>query len=193
MVTLIIAELTYEEIKKAYESSYRYEAVQNYEKAIHSLMPVYNEYPNGYTVNLRLGWLYYLWGKYRNSLEHYRKAMEVLPYSVEAKLGYMLPLMAQGKFSEVEKVAYQILQMDYYNYYANLRLAYALRMQKKYKLALEVCNKMLAVYPTDVSFLVELALAHIGLGNKDKAKLILGDVLILDPDNATAKELLKSH
>ena len=187
---IFIASLDYQQIKKAYEDSYRYEKLQNYEMAIKALMPVYKEYPKGYTVNLRLGWLYYLWGKYRNSIEHYQIAMEVAPYSVEARLGYMLPLLAQGRYAEVEKVAYQILKTDYYNYYANLRLAYALRMQKKYDLASEVARKMLVLYPTDVQFLVELALDYIGMGQKDKGYSILWDVLILQPDNETAKKVL---
>lgn len=187
---IFIAALDYQQIKKAYEDSYRYEKLQNYEMAIKALMPVYKEYPKGYTVNLRLGWLYYLWGKYRNSIEHYQIAMEVAPYSVEARLGYMLPLLAQGRYAEVEKVAYQILKTDYYNYYANLRLAYALRMQKKYDLASEVARKMLVLYPTDVQFLVELALDYIGMGQKDKGYSILWDVLILQPDNETAREVL---
>ncbi len=187
---IFIAALDYQQIKKAYEDSYRYEKLQNYEMAIKALMPVYKEYPKGYTVNLRLGWLYYLWGKYRNSIEHYQIAMEVAPYSVEARLGYMLPLLAQGRYAEVEKVAYQILKTDYYNYYANLRLAYALRMQKKYDLASEVARKMLVLYPTDVQFLVELALDYIGMGQKDKGYSILWDVLILQPDNETAKKVL---
>ena len=187
---IFIAALDYQQIKKAYEDSYRYEKLQNYEMAIKALMPVYKEYPKGYTVNLRLGWLYYLWGKYRNSIEHYQIAMEVAPYSVEARLGYMLPLLAQGRYAEVEKVAYQILKTDYYNYYANLRLAYALRMQKKYDLASEVARKMLVLYPTDVQFLVELALDYLGMGQKDKGYSILWDVLILQPDNETAKKVL---
>ncbi len=187
---LFLAALDYQEIKKAYEESYKYEKLQDYEMAIKALMPVYKEYPRGYTVNLRLGWLYYLWGKYRNSIEHYQTAMEVAPYSVEARLGYMLPLLALGRYADVEKVAYQILKTDYYNYYANLRLAYALRMQKKYDLASEVARKMLVLYPTDVQFLVELALDYIGLGQKDKGYSILWDVLILQPDNETAKKVL---
>jgi len=67
--------LSYDEIKNAYYRSYQYEKSGNYEDAIKSLMPVYNKYPDGYTLNLRLGWLYYLNKKYANSIYHYEKAM----------------------------------------------------------------------------------------------------------------------
>ncbi len=183
--------LDYQEIKKSYYRSYQYEKTGDYENAIKSLMFVYNEYPDGYTVNLRLGWLYYLMKKYANSVFHYKKAIKVAPYSVEAKLGYTLPLLAQKKFSEVESICYQIINTDFYNYYGNLRLSYALRMEKKYETAVKIAQKMLTLYPTDVNFLVELALSQFALGKKEEAKKIFLDVLILDPENITAKEYLK--
>ncbi len=182
--------LSYEEIKNAYHQSYKYEKIQDYKNAIRAIIPVYKEYPNGYTINLRLGWLYYLDKNYANSIYHYEKAMKVLPHSVEAKLGYTLPLLAQGKFSEVEKVCYQILSTDFYNYWANLRLAYALRMQRKFDIAEKIALKLLTVYPTDVNFLVELGLIKFFTNRKKEAKQIFKDVLILDPENTIAKEYL---
>ena len=183
--------LSYDEIKDAYYKSYQYEKTGNYEDAIKSLMPVYKSYPEGYTINLRLGWLYYLNKKYANSIFHYEKAMKSAPYSIEAKLGYTLPLLAQGKYADVEKVCYQILNTDFYNYYGNLRLSFVLRMQKKYDIAEKVINKMLVIYPTDLNFLLELGLLKFFTGKKDEAKKILRDLLILDPENVTAKEYLE--
>ncbi len=183
--------IEYEDIKNAYYRSYQYEKSGNYEDAIKALIPVYKEYPNGYTINLRLGWLYYLDKKYANSIYHYEKAMKLLPSSVEAKLGYTLPLLSQNRYSDVEKVCYQILNIDFYNYYGNLRLSFVLRMQNKFTLAEKVINKMLALYPTDTNFLVELGLLKFATGKKEEAKKIFNDVLILDPENVIAREYLK--
>ncbi|WP_457640121.1 tetratricopeptide repeat protein [Persephonella sp.] len=183
--------LDYEEIKKSYYRSYQYEKTGDYENAVKALSFVYNEYPDSYTVNLRLGWLYYLMKKYANSVFHYEKAIKAAPYSVEAKLGLTLPLLAQQKFSDVEKVCYQILKTDYYSYYGNLRLSYVLRAQKKFKEAKSVDIKMLTLYPTDVNFLLELALSEFYMGNKKDAQKLFKDILILDPENPTAKEYLK--
>ena len=182
--------LSINEIKNAYYNSYKYEIAGDYKDAIRSLMVVYKSYPNGYTVNLRLGWLYYLDRKYSNSIYHYKKAVKVMPYSVEAKLGLTLPLLAQGKFNSVEKICYQILNQDFYNYYANLRLVYVLRMQKKYDLAEKIVNKMLYIYPTDTKFLLELGILNYEKKNYNSAKKIFNDVLILDPENIKAKEYL---
>jgi tetratricopeptide (TPR) repeat protein len=183
--------LTYEDIKNAYQKSYLYEKIGDYADAVKALMPVYKAYPNGYTVNLRLGWLFYLLKKYDNSEFHYRKAIKAIPSSVEAKLGLTLPLMAQQKWQETERVIYQILKTDYYNYYGNLKLCYVLEQEKKYPLMQTVALKMLAIYPTSVPFLVYLAKSYYYLGNKEKAVKLFKDVLILDPENVTAKEFLQ--
>jgi len=183
--------LTYEEIKQAYYQSYMFEKRGDFQNAIKSLMKVYKYYPTGYTVNLRLGWLYYLAKNYPKSIYHYEKAISVAPYSIEAKLGLTLPYLAEGKFNSVENVCYQILRTDFYNYYGNLRLAYALRKEGKYKLAKKVILKMLTLYPTDTEFLMELALNYIALGEKAKAKRILEDILILEPLNYKARRYLE--
>ena len=60
--------LSYERIKKDYYKSFVYEKLGDYKNPIRVLMEVYKAYPNGYTVNLRLGWLYYLLGNYENSI-----------------------------------------------------------------------------------------------------------------------------
>ncbi len=183
--------LTEKEIQEAYYKSYNYEQIQDYENAIKVLSLILKKYPDGYTANLRLGWLYYLNKNYANCIHHYKNAMKTAPYSVEAKFGYTLPLMAQGKYEEVESITSKILNNDYYNFYANLRFAYALRMQKKFELAEKVTNKMLALYPTDISFLTELAEIKDARGKKESAAATFRDILILDPENTKANGYLR--
>jgi len=182
--------LTDQEIRDAYYKSYNYEKMANYTDAIKAILTVYNEYPEGYTVNLRLGWLYYLNQNYANSLEHYEKAIKISPYSIEAKLGHLLPLLAQERYGDVEKEAFQILNVDYYNYYGNMRLVFALRMQQKLDMAEKIALKILAIYPIDVSFLTEYGLIKFAQGEIDTAVKLFYDILILDPENVTAKQFL---
>ena len=181
---------TLQSLQEEYYRSYAYERIGDYENAIKSIMPIYQKYPIGYTVNLRLGWLYYLRGAYANSKDHYAKAMKILPNSNDAKLGYSLNLVVQRQWEEVEKLMYQILNIDYYNYYANLRLSYVLRMQGKHDLAEKVIDKMLLLLPTDVSFLSERALVKIAQGDRSTTTEIYNDILILDPENVAAKTFL---
>ncbi len=190
-LTSFAHSMSYKEIKKAYEKSYFYEKNKDYKDAIRALMPIYKNYPNGYTVNLRLGWLYYLMQKYANSKYHYEKALKATPSSVEAMLGLSLPFMAQNRWKDVESLMYRILKIDYYNYYGNLRLCIALGHLKKYSILEAVARKMLAIYPTDVNFLNELAISLYYQNKKSYAKSLFEDVLILDPENPVAKNYLK--
>ncbi len=183
--------LSYREILKSYQKSYFYERIGDYKDAIRVLMPVYQSYPLGYTVNLRLGWLYYLWGKYENSIFHYRRAVSVLPTSAEAKLGLSLPLMAQERWKDVEVLMYQIIATDYYNYYANLRLCTALDKQGKYYLEMVIAKKMLTLYPTSVPFLVALGRAYYNLKDYKSALETFKNALVLDPENNTVKGFIE--
>ncbi len=179
------------DIAGSYKRSFDYERVEDYQNAIRALAPVYEAYPNGYTVNLRMGWLFYLNGNYNNAAAHYDVATRVMPMAIEPKLGWLLPLLAQGRWSEAETLAYQVVSVDHYNYYGNLRLAIALRMQGKVDAAYQIAMKMAIAYPTDILHLVELAQIHDARGDKDEARRLFGEILILDPENETARKYVE--
>jgi len=183
--------LNYEKIREAYYKSYNYEKMGDYKDAIKVLIPVYETYPNGYTVNLRLAWLFYLNKNYQNAIKHYKLAQKVAPYSFEPKLGLMRVYNTIGKFNKTLEIGNVLLKSDYYNYYGNYYYAYALFALKDYKNSIVVCNKMLSVYPTSVLFLNLLGENYWYMEEKEKAKKIFKDVLILDPNNIVAKNFLK--
>jgi tetratricopeptide (TPR) repeat protein len=74
----ITAGMNQKEIESAYHSSYQHETAQKYDKAITALSKVYKEYPTGYTVNYRLGWLYYLSANYANAMQNLTAAIHYL-------------------------------------------------------------------------------------------------------------------
>jgi len=178
------------DIAGSYKRSFDYEGVQDYQNAIRALSPVYEAYPNGYTVNLRMGWLFYLNGNHANAAAHYEVATRAAPMALEPKLGRLLPLLAQGRWSDAETLAYQVVSVDHYNYYGNLRLAIALRMQGKADAAYQIALKMVGAYPTDVLHLVELAQIQDARGDKSEARRLFGEILVLDPENETARRYL---
>jgi len=179
------------DIEGAYHRSFEYERAEAYHDAIRALAPVYEAYPNGYTVNLRMGWLFYLNGNFNNAAAHYDVARSAAPFALEPKLGQLLPLLAQGRWSDAESVAYEVVSVDHYNYYGNMRLVLALRMQDKFEPAYQITLKMAGAYPTDLSFLTELALLNDARGNSEEAVRLFTDLLILDPENETARKYLK--
>ncbi|CAK0769894.1 Tetratricopeptide repeat protein [uncultured Gammaproteobacteria bacterium] len=184
--------LTAEEVQSAYYRSYGYERTQAYDDAIKALIPVADAYPHGYTVNLRLGWLYYLRAGHANAITHYRRALDAIPASLEARLGLLNPLLAFGRNDEAFVIVQQMLAVDRFNYYGNLRLAGLLHLQGKLDQAERVSRDMLALFPSDVSFLVELGSIKGDQGDAAAAALIFGDVLVLDPENIVARRFLKT-
>ncbi|NOR44506.1 MAG: tetratricopeptide repeat protein [Candidatus Delongbacteria bacterium] len=197
LVTLLIiasslfAELSFKEIQSAYNSSYTYEAATKYKIAISSLNKVIKEYPKGYTVNYRLGWLYYLSGNYANSLQHLNTALLTYPYSVEVLNTLNLVNVARLDWDKVESQSMNIFKIDYYNYYANYWYTIALMRQAKYGQAIKISNKMLSVFPSNVIFLVTLAESTYLNGSVADALLIFQSAVILDKDNETAKYYLE--
>jgi len=179
-----------DEIQNAYFDSYNYEKIGDYKDAIKVLIPVYKKYPKGYTLNLRLAYLFFMDKKYANAISYYQKASLTLPYSFEPRLGIMRVYLTTGEYEKVTQIGYSIMKRDYYNYYANLYTIQALKKLKKYKDALALANKMITIYPTDVTYLVNLAKIY-EITNPKYAKVLYKDsILILDPNNVSAKLFL---
>lgn len=175
------------EVRRQYRDSYRLEMKRQYADAIKIMLEVRRESPGEYLPNLRLGWLYYLSGAHDDAKLYYQNAMKLSPESLEARLGYILPLVAQEDYEEVEVVAKQILEVDQSNYYASLRLVFALRMQEKYEEADTIASEMLSLYPTDVSYLTEGGFIKKALGQEEAARELFNLVLLLQPNNRTAR------
>lgn len=186
----VYAKFTTSEIQQAYYKSYNYEKIGTYKDAIDTLLPLYKQYPKGYTLNLRIAYLYYLDKKYANAANYYNQAIKIAPNALDAKLGQLLLLIAQQQYSKCSELAYQVIKVDYYNYYGNLRLAYCLRGQQKYDVAGQIILKMLGIYPLDIALLNEYALTQFFLTAYTIAQQTFNSVLTLAPENVTAKEYL---
>jgi tetratricopeptide (TPR) repeat protein len=146
------------DIKKIYYKSYNYEKMGDYKDAIKVLIPLYEKYPRGYTLNLRLGYLFFLDGKYENAIKHYKKASLIVPSSLEPLLALSRVYLTMKDFDNAIKYGSLIIKKDYYNFYGNYYLAKAFYYKKDYKNALLITNKMLTIYPTNVLFLTQFGL-----------------------------------
>jgi tetratricopeptide (TPR) repeat protein len=191
LLTPIFAkEIGLEFIKNAYFKSYDYEKVGQYQEAIKVLVPLYKKYPKGYTLNLRFGWLFFLNKKYNNAVEYYNKAALVKPYSIEPKLGLIKTYLNTYQYQKAENVGNSILKVDYYNYYGNFYTIRSLIYQEKYTSALKISKKMLAIYPTDILFLEQLATIYKATKSK-YLQQVYEDILILDPNNVLVRTNLQ--
>jgi tetratricopeptide (TPR) repeat protein len=180
-----------ESISKLYQQSYEEEARGNYQEAIWVLTQANRAGDNSYLYHLRLGWLQYLAGKYPESVNSYRKAAIIGKDSIEAKLGLMLPLMAQGKWSDAEKVGREILSVDQLSFLANSRLAFIYYNLKQYKEAEAHYRKILSYYPGDIEMQAGLAWSLLKQDKKEQAEKVLSEILRYVPNHVSANAGIK--
>ncbi|MBL6989245.1 MAG: tetratricopeptide repeat protein [Bacteriovoracaceae bacterium] len=186
-VLLFVSSNAYsKKISKIYANSYAFEKSGNYQKAIAEMMPLLKKFPKSYTANLRLGWLFLLKNKLKNSFKHYEKALKSFPASINPYLGLIKILMIQKKYVKAEVYCKGLTSIDYYNYSGNLYYISALIAQKKYSAALKVANRMLDLYPGSADFLINKGIILYWLNDTKNAKWFFNNVLYLFPKNPTA-------
>lgn len=184
-------DLPYGKIASCYYKSYGHEQHHRYRRAIQDLKPVYEAYPNTYTVNYRMGWLYYLNKNYRRALRHLNKALSILPHSLEVKNTITLVDAARHDWRRVEEESRRVIQTDPYNFTANYWYSRSLRMRHRYGSAIKVDRKMLAVFPTSASFLQELGINLFADHKQKESAAVFYDLKLLSPGNPTADTYLK--
>ena len=174
------------EIINAFRTSYTLEKSGEYKKAADELKKVYSD--NSYEINLRIGWLSYNSGLFDESAAHYQKALNLKPYSEEAKFGLIYPKAAQGKWSEVINLYNKILLINPKSTIANYRLGLIYYGQKNYTKAASYFESVLNLYPFDYDALLMLAWTDYSLGKTKDAKILFTKVLMNTPDNKSATE-----
>ena len=170
----------------AFSKSYTYETEGDYTKAIQELKQVYNE--DSYPLNLRLAWLSYSSGLFTESMAFYTKAIAIMPYSIEARLGFVYPASAVGKWNNVITTYKNILEIDSKNYTANYKLASIYYGKKEYSVAAKYLETIVNLYPFDYSSTILYAWNNYQLGRFREAKLLFNKALMLSPNDASATE-----
>ncbi|MCD4791882.1 MAG: tetratricopeptide repeat protein [Bacteroidales bacterium] len=174
------------DIIKAFKTSYSLEKEGEYKKAADELKKVYSD--DSYEINLRIAWLLYNSGLFDESAAHYQKALNLKPYSEEAKFGLIYPKAAQGKWTEVINIYNKILEISPNNTIANYRLGLILYGQKNYTKAASYFEKVLDLYPFDYDALLMMAWTDYSLGKMKEAKILFTKVLMNSPGNESATE-----
>jgi tetratricopeptide (TPR) repeat protein len=167
-----------------FTQSYYYEKVGNYASAISTLKSIYQE--ESYECNLRLGWLTYNAGLYQESMSYYQKAINIMPVSVEARLGYVYPAAAFGNMNNVIVQYKKILEIDPQNTIANYKLGYIYYDKKDFQVAFKYFEKVVNLYPFDYDGLLMFAWTNFQLGKSREAKVLFKKVLLLSPGDQSA-------
>jgi len=170
----------------AFSKSYELEKKGEYKKAVTELKNVYDA--NSYEINLRLGWLNYQAGVFTESVAHYQKAINLMPYSEEAKFGLIYPKTAVGKWGEVISLYKKILANSPNNTTANYRLGLIYYGQKDYSKAYTYFKKVVNLYPFGYDGLLMLAWTNFQQGKMREAKVLFNKVLMYTPGDKSALE-----
>lgn len=174
----------YEKLAKAFEASYAAENKGEYQQAIQALLSVYRA--DSYEINLRLGWLFYMSGRFTDALPYYQKSIDLMPVSIEAKLGYVLPAAALGNWAQVEKQYRDILKIDPMNTTANYRMGLIYYGRQEYAQALRFFDKVLNQYPFDYDTVIMVAWSRLKSGQMREAKIMFQKALIIRPNDSDA-------
>lgn len=173
-------------ISDAFKQSYSYEDESKYTEASAELKKVYD--PNSYEINLRLGWLTYKAGSHIESMEYYQKAIDLKPFAVEPRLGFVMPAAAAGNYNQVEEQYNKILSVDPMNVKANYWLGVIFYNREQFDIAVKYFEKVTNLYPYDYDCTIMYAWTNYKLGNLREAKVLFQKVLFIRPGDTSALE-----
>ncbi len=173
-------------LNSAFIQSYELEATKNYEAAINSINAQYSA--NSYEMNLRLGWLNYLAGKHKESVNFYEKASKIMPAAIEPLWGAINPLTRLESWSEIEKIYGSILKIDQKNTQANYYLGLIYYYRKDYIKAKKQFDVVLNLYPFNYNYMLMSAWTNYFLGNKNEASILFNKTLLYTPNDKSALE-----
>jgi tetratricopeptide (TPR) repeat protein len=176
----------YKLLQEAFSNSYTLETAGKYTAACDALRKVYDE--NSYEINVRLGWLSYLAGQFTESIAYYNIAIQLMPLSIEARLGYVYPASAMGNWDQVTAKYQEILKLDASNYTANYRLGSIYYSRKEYEQAYRHFEKLINGYPFDYDALHMFAWTNYQMGKLREAKVLFNKTLLNKPGDASATE-----
>ena len=174
------------EYQQSFEISYAKALNNKYDEAMAPLLKLIKKYPSDYVVNVRLGYLYYLKGDFKASVDYYEKGVHIKSKAVEPYQGILLPLMGRKDYKESIKWGQMALKIDPLNYTVLSTVAYACYLNGDYKNATLYYLRLTELYPSDVTMHVGLAWSYLKTGDKIKAQKEFIQVLNLSPTNQLA-------
>lgn len=184
-----ISAQDFAEWQAAFEKSYEYEQSKDYTQALDVIKNLYVS--DSYDFNIRFGWLYYCLGNFPESKKYYNSSMELLPYSLEAKFGYVLPLSALGEWDEVIKIYKSVLEIDPNNTIVNYRLGVIYYERLDYQKAYNHLEEVINLYPNDYDSNVLFAWTNLQMGKLKEAKVLFNKSLLIKPGSQSAKQGLE--
>jgi tetratricopeptide (TPR) repeat protein len=192
VISLLYTGSSHASVSELWSESYRYEAMGEYATAAQSIEPLIRHNPRHEFAVIRHGWLNYLQGKHNESIDDYKKAIEINPNSLDSLLGMTLPLLAQKRWREAANYATKVLATASWNYFAHIRLMTCEEGQGQWKTLELHADSVASRYPADATVLVYLARARSHLGKTSSARTTYKKVLARVPGHIEATQYLNN-
>lgn len=177
---------TQEVLITAFTKSYKAEAEGDYSRATDAIRKIFNK--DSYEINLRLGWLTYKSGLYEEAENYYRRAIQIMPYGIEARFGIVYPLAASGKWDQVTFFYEEILKIDPQNSVANYRFGMVNYSRGNFASAEKHFSKVVNLYPFDYDGLHMLGWTKFKMGKTQDAKALFQKALLYKPGDPSSLE-----
>ena len=177
---------TQEALVSAFSKSYKAENEGDYSKASEVIKRVFNK--DSYEINLRLGWLNYKAGVFAEAENYYRRAIQIMPYGIEARFGIIFPLTSMGKLDQAIQMYEEILKIDPQNSVANFRLGLVHYGKGNYIQAEKYFTKVVNLFPFDYDGLHMLAWTKLKNGKTQDAKALFNKTLLYLPGDSSCLE-----
>jgi tetratricopeptide (TPR) repeat protein len=175
-------------VPELYRLSYAAEGRGDLPAAIQWMDEVARQGDASYVLHLRRGWLLHLARRPAESAASYAKAIELEPRAVEARLGAMVPLMAQRRWKEAEKQGLDVLSLAPGDFTAQSRVAFIQYTQGFFEKAEAAYRGALAAYPGNVEMRAGLAWSLLRQRRMPEARAEFEKVLRIAPDHPSANE-----
>lgn len=189
---LVAAGQTYAQADP-WAESYKLEAARKYAEAQAQVEKVVARQPSNDFAVMRTAWLLYLQGQHAESEKHYRRAIEINTKSIEARLGLMLPLMAQYRWADATKAGREVLAVAPWDYHAHTRLMVCEEATSRWDDLAKHAAEVAVRYPSDATALVYWARAESALGNSRRAKTLFHQVLERYPVHEEALRYVRAN
>ncbi len=177
-------------LSEVFKKSYTLEKSGEYTKAAAALKNVYDA--ENYAINLRLGWLDYMAGLFTESMAYYQKAIKLMPLSIEARLGFVLPAAAVGNSEQVKNQYLEILKIDPNHSISNYRIGVIYYGKGEYNQAYKHLEKVVNLYPFDYDSIVMFGWINLKLGKMHEAEVLFRTALLNKPGDTSALEGLSN-
>lgn len=173
-------------LQDVFAATYKAESSGEYTRAIEMLRKEYDE--KSYEINLRLGWLTYNNGNFSESAAYYNKAIQLMPMSIEARLGFALPASAMGNWDHVITKYQEILKIDTNHSLTNYRMGLIYYYREDYQTAYKFFERIANLYPFDYDSIHMFAWTNLRLNKSREARVLFNRALLIRPGDASVLE-----